>query len=256
MLATLPKTQRCLAQWSPLPGEAALGGNEVQVVLVSLDISRSRLEELGGTLSPDEQERAGRFFSNKDASRFIARRGLLRELLARHLKTPPPELVFSCGPYGKPQVNVTSGSKALYFSASHSDTAAAFAFTHDGELGVDIELIRPISELPELVSTVFSQREQSVWQTLSESGRLPAFFKCWTRKEAFLKGTGLGLQKSPNQIDICPIPRRADDLFRVLDQGIEVPDWTIRDLSTGDYAIALASTHSPAQLTCWRWQPG
>jgi len=61
---------------------------------------------------------------------------------------------------------------------------ALIGFVRTCEIGVDVERIRPASDLRKLANRYFSLRERN------ELGRLPgnklpaAFFRCWTRKEA------------------------------------------------------------------------
>lgn len=53
--------------------------------------------------------------------------------------------------------------------------------------------MRRISKVERLVTSA----ERSVFRGLSPSEQCKAFFDCWTRKEAYLKGLGVDLQWSP-----------------------------------------------------------
>jgi 4'-phosphopantetheinyl transferase len=255
-MALVPPSIRASATlWQPLPDELELRDGEVQVVRVSLEFPESRLSEFARMLSPGERERAGRFYSSRDERRFVARRGLLRELLGRQLRVAPGNLVFSQGACGKPELAAPAGQRRVHFNAAHSNDVAVFALAFQGPLGVDVEVVRPMGDLPELVSSVFSERERSAWETVPAAERLAAFFEVWARKEAFLKGTGEGLQKEPNLVEVSLGDRPPDEALAVFEGGSKVRDWSVRSLSTPDCAIALALTRSPTHLSCWHWRP-
>lgn len=95
-----------LASWAiPLPTQPLnLFPAEVHVWRAGLALDAGELERLQKVLSPDEQARARRFCFEKDRQRFIASRGILREILARYLKLDPARLAFSYGRFGKPSL--------------------------------------------------------------------------------------------------------------------------------------------------------
>jgi len=250
-------TETCALSWRRMPDELILKAGEAHLLRVCLDLSPRRLSQLSEVLSSDERDRAARFFSRRDESRFVARRGLLRELLGRYLQIPPGRLRFSYGPRGKPELARTADGRPLYFNLAHSNATAVIAVTCEGEVGIDFELVRMIPDLADLVATVCSEREQAEWQNLSCSQRLPAFFDYWTRKEAFLKGLGEGLHKPPNEIEVSLRRSGPGDSFCVFDRGCEVPAWSLRSLSAADYALALALKNSrgSAQICCWDSRP-
>ena len=239
--------------WPPFPDELTLGPAEVHVVCASVDLSGQRLRDLTGTLSQDELERAGRFHFHRDRDRFIARRGLLRELLGLHLQTAPRVLAFAAGPFGKPALATPVEERPLHFSLAHSNDMVVFAVSREAAVGVDVEWVRDLSDLSGLVSTVFSDREQLQWQSLPESQRLQAFFDVWTRKEAFLKGIGQGFQKPPREIEVPLCRCETDQKLPVFDGGRQVPDWSLRSFSAPDFALALALRRPPTRVCCWAW---
>src|SRR5512135_2739567 len=101
--------------WPRLPVELALAPGEVHVVCASVDVSGQRLRDLTARLSPDELERAQRFHFPRDRDRFIARRGLLREILGVQAHVTPDSLVFFMGAFGKPALASPSEGRSLQF---------------------------------------------------------------------------------------------------------------------------------------------
>ncbi|HVM50162.1 MAG TPA: 4'-phosphopantetheinyl transferase superfamily protein [Candidatus Acidoferrum sp.] len=223
-----------------------LATGEVQVICAELDLPPARRHALSGTLSSDELDRAARFRFERDRDRFIARRGLLRELLGRHTGAEPASLVFSYGPFGKPGPVSDSTGRPLHFSAAHSSGVAAVAISLGGPLGIDIEQVRDLPDLPALAATVLSPREQREWQNLPQAQRLQALFDVWARKEAFLKGTGQGLSRPSKEIEVPLHPCGPDCQLLVRDGTGQVPGWTLRSLALPGFAMALALSFPPS----------
>ena len=61
------------------------------------------------------------------------------------------------------------------------------------ELGVDLEKVRTIHEADRIVASFFSPAEHAEFATIPDHLKPVAFFRGWTRKEAILKGLGIGL---------------------------------------------------------------
>jgi 4'-phosphopantetheinyl transferase len=191
----------------PLPAPA-----EIHVWLNSLCISGGEL----ALLDPRERERAARFHFVKHRDAFIASHAWLRTLLGRYLGADPAAVEFTFGKHGKPSIE----GSPLRFNLSHSGGIAACAVTRGSEVGIDIELIRPIPDLENVARRSFHPEEYCQLLALDERGRTAAFFRSWTRKEAYVKGLG-------------------DGLFAPLEPP--PADWSLIDLDAGpDYAGAVA----------------
>lgn len=215
---SLPAQARAFA-WPPVPEELKLATGHVHVIGASLDLPPARLADLTWNLSADELARAARFYARRDRDRFIARRGLLRELLGRLAHAQPASLVFSTGAFGKPTLAMPGPARSLQFSSSHSEALAVFAIGREDALGVDLEAVRLLPDLPALVGAVFSDRERREWNDLPRQRHLQAFFDVWARKEAFLKGTGQGLSKAPGEITVPLDPCGPDQPLGVLESA-------------------------------------
>lgn len=141
-------------------------------------------------LSEDERQRMQRFkFANLQA-RFLYIRSRLRQLLAGYVNERPDTLRMAQSEFGKPYL---ADYPELSFNVSHSDDDWIIAVGLNCQLGVDIERCKPRDSLAELVERFFAKPEISYWRTLPDSQRLPAFYRLWTCKEAFLKATGRGI---------------------------------------------------------------
>jgi phosphopantetheinyl transferase len=132
----------------------------------------------------------------KKPDRAIARTAL-RVLLGRYLDIAPAKIEFAYGVHGKPELTLPAG---LDFSVSHAGDLAAFAFTRDCQIGIDIEQIRPISEMLDVARRFFTSEEFDHLMSLPEDERVIGFYLCWTRREAYIKAIGSALSVPPDQL--------------------------------------------------------
>jgi len=88
----------------------------------------------------------------------------------------------------------------LYFNLTHSDGLAALGVSAAPELGVDVEQVRPLKE--DIAERFFSPGEVAALRALPEDQQLPAFYRCWTRKEAVVKAIGEGLSRPLDSFDV------------------------------------------------------
>src|SRR5581483_5501651 len=159
-----------------------------RVHVVELDRPESEVAALGGVLTADELLRAGRMRAEEQRRRAIVTRAELRRLLARETGRKPEEIVFAAGPHGKPRLDDTAAG--VRFNLSHSAGLALIAIAHDAEVGVDVEEVRPRSDLRGVGRRVFTEAEREA----VELGGEAAFYRHWVAKEAFVKATGRGIE--------------------------------------------------------------
>jgi 4'-phosphopantetheinyl transferase len=196
-----------LEDWQPGGDAAALGREEVRVWLVELDhgvgpeeVDRAEPGPELVTLSDDERARAARFVRVRDRRRFARCRAALRQILGDILGSPPAALAFRAVAKGKPELDlpVAGGDRpgagvALQFNVSHSSDLALIAVSWGLELGVDIEHLRQITEAERIVASFFTPAELTEFATVAPEAKAMAFLRGWTRKEAILKGLGIGI---------------------------------------------------------------
>ncbi|QOV78738.1 4'-phosphopantetheinyl transferase AcpT [Enterobacter asburiae] len=109
-----------------------------------------------------------------------------RTLLARTLSPRPlPDIIY--GEQGKPAF---AKGHPLWFNLSHSGDDIALLMSDEGEVGCDIEVIRPRKNWQALANAVFSMTEHDELEREAPEERLSAFWRIWTRKEAIVKQRG------------------------------------------------------------------
>ncbi len=173
----------------------------VDVWRVQLDPLAIEHERFLEWLSLDERSRAQRFHSDLDRAQFVVGRGVLRWLLGRYLVLPPALVELVVGSMGKPRVAACRGG-SIHFNLSHSHGLAVYVFSKECELGVDVELIRPVPEADSILRRHFSQMILERWLQLPVDLRPRAFLQAWVEREAMAKreGCGLvGLEDSPDR---------------------------------------------------------
>lgn len=227
--------------WLHPPQSLSLPSGEVHVWRVGLEQLPDLHDGFLRTLAQDERARADRFHFEKHRRHFIVSRGFLRSLLARYLETAPEDVRFSYGTYGKPALDGEHHTSRLRFNASHSGEIAVYAFVQDHEVGIDVEYIKEDFESEGIAERFFSAYEVQTLTALPEPQKAEAFFRCWTRKEAFIKALGSGLSHPLDQFDVTLTPDEPAALLRIHHDPESVSRWSLFDLDVGDgYAAALA----------------
>lgn len=199
-------------------------------------------------LSPDEHDRAARFRVEDARRNFILTRGTLRRLLAAYLREKPDELSFGLTKYGKPFLDGRPDGhfNDVRFNVSHAEGLALLGFARRREIGVDVERIRPELDTWKLAERFFSAHERSTLKNLSGEELQSAFFRCWSRKEAYIKARGEGLSLPLSQFDVSIAPNESNALVATRPDATEAGRWVVRDLATlPEYAAACAFSLKP-----------
>ncbi|MCU1267663.1 MAG: 4-phosphopantetheinyl transferase superfamily protein [Acidobacteria bacterium] len=226
--------------WPAPPDQSSLATSEVQIWRASLDQSPTTVDHLRQLLAPDEQSRADRFHFEADRRHFIVARGYLRTLLGRYLGLAPQGIQFVYTKYGKPSLAMEL-DQHLKFNLAHSGGLALYAFTLLGEIGIDLEHIRPEFTGDDIARRFFSATEVTALDQLPVTERHQAFFDCWTRKEAFIKAKGPGLSLGLDQFDVTLSPDRPAKLLRTGWDEAEASRWSLQAIDVGPaYAAAVA----------------
>jgi 4'-phosphopantetheinyl transferase len=208
-------------------------------------------------LEPDERARAQRFRFERDRRRFMATRGILRLLLASYAGIAPGEVRFTYGAHGKPVLAGSASAQSLRFNLSHSRGVTLYAVTHGREIGVDIEFIRDLPDAEAIARRFFSPAEVTALLGLPDDLRRDAFFRCWTRKEAYIKAQGTGLTASLVRFSVSLVPDQPAQLLQVAGDPDAPSRWSLCDLpAIPGYAAALAAADRTWTLRCWRWTEG
>ena len=223
------------SNWVRPPDSLSLEAGHVHVWRICLEQGDDQLDWFRRVLEPEELYRAGRFRFERLQRHFVASRGFLRYVLGRYLAARPEALKFSYNSYGKPSF---AGERSLQFNMSHSHEIALVAVTRDAAVGVDVEHIRSDFASDEIATRFFSRLEVETLKLLPKEEQVAAFFRCWARKEAYIKAIGKGLSQPLDGFDVTLAPDEPAALLRAGEE--DTVSWSMSDIDVGsDYASAL-----------------
>ncbi|AUT03696.1 4'-phosphopantetheinyl transferase [Nostoc sp. CENA543] len=232
--------------WLSPPKDFILLPNEVHVWRFQLDITESQLESLSAILSDDELARANRFYFPEHRQRFIAGRGVLRQILGGYLGILPEQVKFDYEARGKPFLAEGLQQSGLLFNLSHSHNLALCAVNYTRQIGVDLESLRVMEDVEALAQRFFLPQEYNLLRSLPDEQKQKTFFRYWTCKEAYLKATGDGISQL-EQIEIALTPTEPARL-------VKLPAWSLVELvPDNNYVAALAVAGCGWQLKCWQY---
>lgn len=211
---------------------------EIHIYYAELNRPEPELNSLAGLLDDQETARAKRFKFDIHRRRLIARRGLLRQLLARYTGQDPAAIRYTYGHREKPAL---ADSTDLQFNVSDSQDLAAYAITRGVEIGVDVEILRPMPDAISISEHYFSDPEREDLRSVGEEETAEAFFNCWTRKEAYLKAIGEGLAEPLNSFVVTLRPGEAARFLEFKKVPHEVDSWELHHLRPSPESVgALA----------------
>lgn len=243
---------------TPPCGAIDLPDGEVHIWRIALQQPAPVLGELRELLSGDECERAAHFRFEVHRRRFIVARGALRRILARYLRIDPGKLVFEYEAYGKPVPAAAQNVSGVHFNLSHADELAVCVVVRNRRAGIDIESTsRRMRDADKIARRFFSATESAAFLALPRQEKQQAFFRCWTRKEAFIKAIGEGLTHPLHLFDVAFLPDEPPALLRTRPDPAEAGKWTLLAFDPGEgYTAAAVIEGKDFDVRCYEWKGG
>jgi 4'-phosphopantetheinyl transferase len=195
--------------------------SEAHIWLVDLKHPSTPHPDWERFLSAEEIARSKKFIADRDRNLFVARRWILRKLLSHYCGMDPTGFIYQTNPYGKLSLN----SHPISFNHSKSGNRIAFGFTMRKDIGVDIEQVRPLPDLPLMAKRWFSQEEQDGLAALAPEVQLEAFYHTWTQKESFIKAQGMGLSLPLKDFSVSVDPDKPGRLMSIKGNLDEHSEW-------------------------------
>lgn len=216
------------------------------IPLTGTSINEGRAEN---TLSVEERDRADRLVSAELAHRFRRAHIAKRQILANCIGQKPEDLCFGQSTKGKPYLRECEDPP--FFNLSHSADLAALAICQSSDVGIDIEHERPVER--GLARRFFSPAEADAIDAAPVEHQRDTFLRCWTRKEAYLKATGMGLYQALDsfQVAVTKAPsmtrsQQAKNLLVAVDgQTDATTQWVLADFETPPRYFGAVAAHSP-----------
>lgn len=244
--------------WLPGPVSPVLVDGQVHVWRIDQAVGEDegRRTELYGVLDDRERARADRFKSPIHRGRFILRHAAARGILARYLGSKAEAIRYTVDPNGKPRVAGGRGEPVVHFNLSDSHDLALLAVAGDHAVGVDIEYLRPGRASRALAERFFAAGEVEALAKVPDACFADAFFACWTRKEAFVKGVGVGITSTLKRFEVSTNPGADETLVRApadLSEGLK---WWLQNIDPGaGYTAAVALARGSCRIARYRYEP-
>ena len=223
--------------WQTTAVSPRLQAGELHIWKIELDCDDGQWQPLRALLSNDEQIKADRYLFEKHRRRYILCRATLRNLLGSYLDRAPDTFRFAYNSHGKPFI--ANDDSGLRFNISHSGEIMLAAFVLNSEIGIDIEAIQQDIDYLGIGQRWFSELELNTLLKLPEHERVGAFFRAWSRKEAYIKALGAGLSYPLNRFSVS-MDETSPALIECQDGSQEIKSWKIHDVEVSSaYSAAV-----------------
>lgn len=217
-----------------------LNQSEIHLWLIPLVQTNENIAEFSDYLDETERKKADGFRFEFLRKNYLVSHYAMREILSFYLNVLPKNIRFSVNSFGKPFVKTTD--ETVYFNLSHSGKWCVLGICKSGEIGIDIEEIRLDFDEEEISKRFFSSFECELLDSVEDAFRQKAFFKIWTKKEAFVKAIGKGLTIPLQNFTVLGDAFTKSGSFKIEENLYIYEDWHFFDLEIGkNYACAFVT---------------
>ena len=234
----------CAEGWRPAEEWEAGPDDVIDVWCFDLDVQ----EHDWTILTPDETRSVRRIVVEEKSDRKASARAHLRRILARYVGTRPQDVEFVYGEHGKPML---AEHDEPQFNLSDSGSKGLVAAARGVRIGVDIELARGDRSFTGIADRFFAKAESDALRALPPEDRPAAFYRAWTRKEAYLKAWGTGLTFASNRFTLDYVGEGPGTLLNTEMPNDEASRWRFRDVELGRHYTGAICFEGPDRLIRW-----
>jgi len=216
--------------------------SSTMIHFAALDQLRPYAEFYGTLLDQSEVDRLNRFRFDADRERFLLGHGALRSVLGSRVGVEPRDLSFDRGRFGKPVLT----DHPLPFNLSDTKDAIAIAVGEDQVLGVDVETVARAVDHVSVGEHYFTKEEQAAIASAPDGKR--RFLEFWTRKEAVLKASGVGIMDDLKVLRVDQAVNRMTILHHAFIDMAE-PEYHVGTWHIGSDHIVSLATPGPCAVT-------
>ncbi len=202
-------------------------------------------------LGPDERHAASRQARPEDRYARVQARAALRRTLGRLLGCGPADVPLGTTADGKPVLISPLENAGTSFSVSYSGAIVLIAIGAGLNVGVDVEEMRDSFTWEPVASLVMTRDERRAIELLPAAEQRSAFYDCWVRKEAYLKGLGIGLKRDPAGLSV-PVGATRGAVDDPLEADTGASPWTVRSLHP-ERGFAAAVAHQGESEVVIHW---
>ena len=234
----MPEPWRPAHEWRPAPD------NVIDVWRFALKVQ----EHDWAILTPEEVQTAQRIVIDEKRDRKASSRAHLRRILARYVGADPQDVKFTYGEHGKP---ILAERDEPRFNLSDSGSQGLVAVSVGGRVGVDLEFAREGRSFTEIADRFFSPVESAALRRLRLEARPAAFYRAWTRKEAYLKAWGTGLSFASNRFTLDYIGEGPGNLLATEMPEDDTSRWHFRAVELGLAYTGAICVEGPDRPIRW-----
>jgi 4'-phosphopantetheinyl transferase len=217
-----------------------LGGSEVHLWWLPLRLTQIQSDHALDWLSDIQRDKYARRATPALQQSYLAGRYYLLSLLGAYIGAQPRDVLLSYSRLNKPYLSHHDQNIEFNFTdtSAQGESFGVFAFSRNRAVGVDIEALDRRSDFSAIADKRFSKDELIKVGTPLDPGK---FLAIWTRKEAYGKAAGLGINFKMNQRNLVDGDRH--DLGIVDDKQDQ---WQLSQIALGERFIS-ALVYSGAQ---------
>ena len=192
-------------------------------------------DSLSVCLSREEQEKVGTLHFPQDRVRQRLSFGLARQVLADRLGCAPEAVPLRRSDRGRPWVPGADCD----FNVSHSAALLAIALGPQG-IGVDVEPAEPLDDAMSIAQLFLKDAHLDQLRRLPAKRRDQHIRRLWTECEAFLKGTGRGIDDDLDQLERHTVSPR----LTLMSHGSASDVWCVHYLGIQrGHHLSIATPH-------------
>lgn len=231
-------------RWRPAQEWESTPDDVIDVWRFDLDVH----EDDWAILTPDEVHTAQRIVIDQKRDRKASSRAHLRRILARYVGTDAQDLRFAYGEHGKPSLVEHDEPR---FNLSDSESTGITAVSWGARIGADIEFAREGRSFTDIADRFFAKAESAALRALPSEDRRAAFYRAWTRKEAYLKAWGTGLSFAPDRFTLDYIGEGPGSLLATEMPGDDASEWHFKNVPLGPAYTGAICFEGPDRSIRW-----
>ena len=229
---------RSAREWEPAPDDV------IDVWGFDLEVQ----DEDWAILTPDEIQTVRRIVVEEKRDRKASARAHLRRILARYIGTRPQDVKFAYGEHGKPMLAEHDEPR---FNLSDSESKGIAAVSWRARIGVDIEFAREERSFTDIADRFFAEAESAALRALPSEDHPAAFYRAWTRKEAYLKAWGTGLSFASNRFTLDYVGEGPGKLLATEMPEDDPSRWHFKDVELGPAYTGVICFEGPDRPIRW-----
>lgn len=218
--------------------ECSLSNDDIIVYALYLPDYTELTKDLIHFLNPEERIRSERYYKEKDRNRFVICRAILKFVLAAHTKLDVKNIYLDYHVNKKPFL---ASHPELHFNVSHSEDFAVIAISLS-KVGIDIEYMAKDFDFFNLLPDIFNKNE--ILDIQNAKNKEYAFYSSWTRKEAFVKALGKGIDEDFKNIPCLNGHHSIDSVVLKTNENWQVYGFDLAECYLGAVAFESSPTIS------------